>query len=625
MTILLVVPSIKAEPTQQFNKIFLDPFYRQSMDGDTSYTYTININPPDKISEVKSAIVTFQMWLNPTVEFFLEVNGQTCNTPSYEVHTTYAGAGEGTIFFDCSNIITKAGEYEVVLTPNDDTGSITGWIDLTYMNNPKGSLDIFGTEYSPEDKATIFMQVIDAQGLVEENAICNLEIWNPLNINGTHTPYLYLAPMLDLDGSNGIYYYDLTAPSDLGVYMISAKCSYTESGGFVYHTDEEETESPDRTVITGTYLGSTTAITSYRDFVYTSCSSSGGAIKSCTSTYDFNTTLHFYEEDNFSSISLYFMGESSVTSLISFSVWNWTSSSWIQLPNNLTFSGEATSSPIGIGDSVSNNLPTTDIISGSGIIRIKLDNSFGNVFNQFVNWLSIYMTSALGVTQEVKGGGEMHITNLANKTTNQVWNYSNRSLTEFNFDVVNETEITEEVWNYSGTINNNILNQFASYIWNWTGTIANNILSLISSSVWTYDNRTLTDFNFTVNTTLNISINNSEIADAVWTHTPDRNLTYYPNMTCNPTLNATCELDYDLDEEDIWTYGNRTLTDFNFTVDTTLGNISINASGLAEAVWNYNGIINNNVLNQIADKIECYLKNFLREEDDKWKINIPIC
>ena len=80
--IMIVSPMVLAVQTQHFNKIFLDPFYRQAMDGNVDYTYTVQVNPPDRVSEVKSAIITFQMWLNPTIEFFLTVNGQTCNTPS---------------------------------------------------------------------------------------------------------------------------------------------------------------------------------------------------------------------------------------------------------------------------------------------------------------------------------------------------------------------------------------------------------------------------------------------------------------------------------------------------------------------------------------------------------------
>ena len=106
-----IAASSSQQASQQFNKILLSPFYRQSMNPNTPYSYNITLNPPDKISNVQSAIITFQMWLNPTIEFFIDVNGQQCNTPSYEVHTTYAGAGEGTIFFDCSNVINKAGEY----------------------------------------------------------------------------------------------------------------------------------------------------------------------------------------------------------------------------------------------------------------------------------------------------------------------------------------------------------------------------------------------------------------------------------------------------------------------------------------------------------------------------------
>jgi hypothetical protein len=65
-----------------------------------------------------------------------------------------------------------------------------------------------------------------------------------------------------------------------------------------------------------------------------------------------------------------------------------------------------------------------------------------------------------------------------------VWNYADRNLTYYQ-DVTNYTLIPINVWGYTGTIDSNILNQFASAIWNYVGSITT-INSQISQGVWTY-------------------------------------------------------------------------------------------------------------------------------------------
>lgn len=236
------------------------------MNPDTDYTYDININPPAGITSVESAIVTFQMWLNPTIEFFLTVNDQTCNTESYEVHTTYAGAGEGTIFFDCSNIITGKGTYQVILTPDDDTGAVTGWIDITYSDNqtdyigtvgvvdtvskvdsvssvdkinvPK--MDVHGTEYIPDQDGKVFIQLLDDDYQPISDSSCFTSIYYP---DGNIFKYQQAMSYL----GEGIYDYDFITPFQAGVYPVSAFCTIPEINFTVEGDVNDDFESDDET------------------------------------------------------------------------------------------------------------------------------------------------------------------------------------------------------------------------------------------------------------------------------------------------------------------------------------------------------------------------------------------
>ena len=556
LIVLVSSISLALENTQQTNKIFLNPFYRQSMSSDTPYTYTLRFNPSDGVTEVTSAIVTYQMWLTPTVDFSLTVNGNTCNTPSYQVHTTYASAGEGTIYFDCSDEITTKGNYTIVLTSSKNTGAITGWADITYINNQtdyvgsvgsvstvdsvsnvasvtsvdsvkrveQTDITVFGTEYVSGEKGTIFVQLIDSQNQPVTDGACFLDIFAPSSVNSSHPYYLKNAPMINQMENVGLYYYDLVAPSILGVYMLSARCSYSFSGGFIYFLDLE-TNKPKRNSTIGTHIGDTIFLNDFEDWIYTQCSSANSDGQKCKASYDFNTSLHWGNTTNFTNINLYYMAESSKAVLASFSVWNWSSSKWIALPNNVTLLGGATT-PLGIGEFASNPIPTSNIISPNNVIRVQVLASFGSSFTLFNNWLNIQLQSANGDIATVKGSGEIHITDslrnataLSNQIANTTWNYSNRQLTQFNFDVIDEV--------------------------------------LVSNYVWNNTNRTLTTFNFDV-------------------------------------------VDEDLISIYVWNYTNRTLSTFDFAINATA---TVNSTDIANSVWSYSGTITTNILEQIADAI----------------------
>lgn len=210
-----------SEPTQQFNKIFLDPFYRASTSANTNYNYTVVVQPPDRISSVKSAIVTFKAYIAPTVTFNLTVNGLSCNNPLYTVSTTYSTTGQGEITFDCSNRIIQSGTYNLVLRPTQaNTGAITGWLDLTYMNNPNGGLNVHGTEYVPGDIGKLFLQFLNANNSPVSNSECFLSLWYP---NDTMIYNNSLMTKLN-NAMDGIYYYNFNVPNVAGVYPASAKC-----------------------------------------------------------------------------------------------------------------------------------------------------------------------------------------------------------------------------------------------------------------------------------------------------------------------------------------------------------------------------------------------------------------
>ena len=103
MMLLLVGVVYGIQPTQQFNKIYLTPFYRESLSSNTNYTFTVSINPPDKITSVIGAIISYNAQINgQSQNFSIWVNGRACNTPSYYIATAFSTTGNMQFSFDCS-------------------------------------------------------------------------------------------------------------------------------------------------------------------------------------------------------------------------------------------------------------------------------------------------------------------------------------------------------------------------------------------------------------------------------------------------------------------------------------------------------------------------------------------
>ena len=255
-------------------------------------------------------------------------------------------------------------------------------------------------------------------------------------------------------------------------------------------------------------------------------------------------------------------------------IYNYTSGSWMALPNKILQVGTGWK---GVSNTLMfNNISNAGLVNGSGTnVRIKFNdtNLTDTITNSFdldqIQLLCEQLTDPL--FQEVRGSSELHITDFVNN---------------LNASIGSPSAIADAVWNYNGTINLNVLIQISGEVWNWGGSIASNILDLISGNVWTYSERNLTytpDQNISTQV-VNVSIDENTIADAVWTHTPDRNLTFYETS-----------------------------------------NVTVNGTDIAQQVWNYNGTINDNILNQVADKVQCYVNQLFSTEDGQWGIDISAC
>jgi len=399
--VVLNLVSAQVEPTQQFNKIFLDPFYRESMDNDISYEYNLTVNPPDKISAVKSAIITFSVWHNPTIRYTLTVNGQPCNNPSFLVHTSYENAGNNEIYFDCSNVIKRSGIYTLLLTPDDDTGTITGWLDLTYMNRPKGILTIHGTEYQAGQDAKVWLQLLDANNNDIINGFCLVDIISPDN----QVNYIDDATMVNLE-NNGVYVYDFIAPRQQGVYPVLALCYYNASQNKYYANSSS--------MIIGTTSGSLSDTVSIDSATYDLKEAQYGGSKRLNANFTFSNFCSNYSEDLLTGVTLSTYSRWASTypnDDLTFHYYNYVNNTWVALPNKFK---SGISGYLTISNSLNmNNLTTYGFMSNDGTVSIKINDTNLSESSTDTFYIDELYVSCNELSSEewqsVKGSSEIHV------------------------------------------------------------------------------------------------------------------------------------------------------------------------------------------------------------------------
>lgn len=472
LMLLLLLPSlnlISAQQTsQEFAKIHMMPIYRESMAGNTGYGYNLTVETPDGIDEIKNAMVTMQVWVSPTVSFDLLVNGTACNNPSFEIHTTYAGAGEGTVFFDCTNVITGEGSYNITITPDDDVGASTFWVDLTYVNDPDGDFEVQGTQYYPGFNATSFLQLIDNNGNFVDNATCEITIWNPSWLNQSK---LFDAVPMDFI-EFGIYEHNFVTPDVLGVYKVAALCEY--------ETEGQTFNLANSTSFDGSLFDDSTGDRNEAEF------SDCVFIKTEAGTFQqFNyldAGIGNLNTSNMDGILVSWIGQND--KVMSIQLRDFNAAEWDTIGASITASTSSSGdcgNSHGISRFQSANLD--DYIGGVGNNEIHVRVLLASGGKILSDEVELRVRNTVSAVNDIRGAGEVVI-------IPKVWEdaYSpHRNITSFNFTVnatINNTELVEEVWNFSGTISNNILTQFVNSVWAYLGTINNNVLGQMSNYTW---------------------------------------------------------------------------------------------------------------------------------------------
>jgi hypothetical protein len=399
----LLAFGVKAiQPTQQYNKITIFPLYRESLTSNTNYTYTMNVNPPDGISSVISSIIFFNAQINgQTQNFTLWVNNKPCNNPYYYIATAFSTTGNTQLYFDCSNVINQSGQYNLTIRSAVNTGVISGWLDLTYMNNPMGEIDIHGTEYTIGQVGKIWVQVLDSNKTAVSNATCLVDIYTPDGLQ-----IVEKEPMSFLE--DGIYYYNFIVPDQIGVYPSVVQCYYV--------TSTAVNLASSGVVITGTTTSGDYTTTWVFDGVYWVVREiSFGGKQRIQTLMNFSNVSQPALQSNLNIIWTGIWNSAPNTDSISMYIMNFTSGNWTLLPNLIDDTG---GSELTYANSIATTNATASGLIKNGIVSILFNDTNGTDGSATLfksDYVHVDVVAQFSAQyQQIIGSGEIHVSSFSN-------------------------------------------------------------------------------------------------------------------------------------------------------------------------------------------------------------------
>ena len=203
---------------------------------------------------------------------------------------------------------------------------------------------------------------------------------------------------------DGLYYYNLEAPQQQGVYPVIAKC---------YYSVTQTTELADSyTLNTGTYVGGAISDTYTINSVYLRTKEANvGGVQRIEQDFDFDNMCS-PEEDVMTGISLQLTGRwNSITNDdITISIYNFSDNSWLPLPNKLYAQNGLQT----ISNSLDlTNLTTSGLVDGSGTLTLRLnDTTLSDTSSERlrIDYMDVKCDELSGDEwQEIKGSSEIHI------------------------------------------------------------------------------------------------------------------------------------------------------------------------------------------------------------------------
>jgi len=261
----------------------------------------------------------------------------------------------------------------------------------------KGGINVYGTDYYPSEDGRVFIQLLDEDGKPIDDALCLLDLFYP-----DKTIWFYEAPMIWLNISKGLYYFDFIVPDQEGVYMVTVQCFYVIDETFDYADSVTVTHGVESGSVQDTWKD---------DNVYYTVSEkllAGGG-------YALDFYFDFYNvsiPSNVTGMTVYWVGRwTSSEEIVYFEVYDWCTGSWVDLVNNISTNTPTVSNFVSVDEyNISCLVSGTD----SGTVRVRLRDKdwsekveAGDLMTDFIDVQMKYAT--YGQINNIRGGGEVHV------------------------------------------------------------------------------------------------------------------------------------------------------------------------------------------------------------------------
>jgi hypothetical protein len=299
----------------------------------------------------------------------------------------------------------------------DKMEDISANLSQIAKNTQKSVMSLHGTEYTAGQTAKVWLQLLNSTGLPIEDAVCFVDIYTPDNQiyveRATMTNFLH----------DGIYYYDLAVPIFEGVYPVIAIC--------YYDAIETPNFATNITMINGSLDGGTITDTNAIDSTYlltTETPLGLGNPRRYMADFRFNNSdICNVSPLLLNGITISWQGRwnSIASDPMAISIYNYTSASWVNLPNTIVGSGTGTKSAT--NSLAFNNITTAGLRnSTNGEVKLRFNDTANTDTSSTgfdTDFLTIYCDQ-LGDPewQEVRGSAEIHISASSTLVNNQyVW------------------------------------------------------------------------------------------------------------------------------------------------------------------------------------------------------------
>jgi len=257
----------------------------------------------------------------------------------------------------------------------------------------KKKIHVFGTEYFPLEDGRIYIQLLSKDQPVN-NALCLIDLYYP-----DLTVWFDDAAMFYLNGSEGLYYFDVIIPDMPGVYMTTVKCFYIIDETYDYADNAVILHG----VETGSYMDTWKDDNQYHE-VDEKLVAGGG--------YALDFYYEFYNvsiPENYTGMTVYWIGRwDSPEEYVWFDVYDWCNDTWVELPNEASTNTPMVSNYIDVSEY------NVSCLVSDGTVRVRIHDTnwdekevAGHFMTDYIDVQMHY--ASFGAIENIRGGGELHV------------------------------------------------------------------------------------------------------------------------------------------------------------------------------------------------------------------------